>query len=485
MGRDDGSSSRVRWARLRFSVIGPLLASPPKRGELRGCLEELAERTWQHPTTGEPVRFGVSTIERWLYLARRADDPVEALVRKTHGRAGKRPTMGPALRAALRAQYEAHKSWSYKLHHDNILALARQEPELGTVPSYATVTRFMKEQGLIKRRRRNKKILDDSADGFVPREQRSFEVEHVHALWHADFHVGSRRVLTRDGAYARVYLLAFLDDHSRLCCHLQWYLAESAEAFIHGLCQAILKRGLPRALMTDNGSAMRAAETTEGLARCGITHKTTLDYSPEQNAKAEAFWGQAEGRLMAMLEGQKPLTLSLLNHATVAWVEQEYQRRHHSELGTSPLERALTASSVGRRSPSADVLRRRFRMQEQRTQRRSDGTLTVGGVRFELPSRYRTIQRPVVRFSRWDLSSIDLIDPRSDTILCALYPLDKRKNADGRRRTLEPVTGEAPSAPSGIAPHLAQLMADYDAHGLPPAYLPLGDEPHHEDEDES
>lgn len=485
MGRDDGAGSRARWARLRFSIIGPLLASPPKRGELRGCLEELAKRTWQHPTTGQPLRFGASTIERWYYAAREADDPVEALVRKTHGRAGKRPTMGVALRAALRAQYEVHKSWSYKLHHDNLVALAKQQPSLGEVPSYATVTRFMKEQGLIKRRRRKKKTLDDGADTFIPRERRSFEMEHVHALWHADFHVGSRRVLTRGGDYQRVYLLAFLDDHSRLCCHLQWYLAESAETFVHGLCQAILKRGLPRALMTDNGSAMRAAETTEGLTRCGITHKLTLEYSPEQNAKAEAFWGQGEGRLMAMLENEKPLTLPVLNHATIAWAEQEYQRGNHSELGTSPLTRALTSPSVSRRSPSADVLRRRFRAQERRTQRRSDGTLTIDGIRFELPSRYRTIIRPTVRFARWDLSSVDLIDPRSDTILCALYPLDKNKNADGRRRSLESVTVETPSAPTGIAPHLTQLMADYDARGLPPAYLPLGDEPHQKDDDES
>jgi transposase InsO family protein len=60
-------------------------------------------------------------------------------------------------------------------------------------------------------------------------------------------------------------LLGVLDDRSRLCCHLQWYLDETAEALIHGLSQAFHKRGLPRALLTDNGAAMIAAETVEGL----------------------------------------------------------------------------------------------------------------------------------------------------------------------------------------------------------------------------
>jgi hypothetical protein len=72
-----------RWARLRFSIIGALLAAPPAKGALRAALEELAEREWRHPSTGEPVRFSVSTLERWLYCARNEQhDPVSVLRRK-------------------------------------------------------------------------------------------------------------------------------------------------------------------------------------------------------------------------------------------------------------------------------------------------------------------------------------------------------------------------------------------------------------------
>ena len=55
----------TRWARFRFSVIGHLLAAPPRRGALTGAITALAERTWQHPISGAPTRFGFSTIERW------------------------------------------------------------------------------------------------------------------------------------------------------------------------------------------------------------------------------------------------------------------------------------------------------------------------------------------------------------------------------------------------------------------------------------
>ncbi len=60
-----GPRVHERWAHLRFSVIGQLLAAPPPKGELRAQIEALAGRQWRHPIPGEPARFGFSTIERW------------------------------------------------------------------------------------------------------------------------------------------------------------------------------------------------------------------------------------------------------------------------------------------------------------------------------------------------------------------------------------------------------------------------------------
>ena len=53
-----------RWAQLRFSIIGHLLADPPAKGALQSAIDELAGREWRHPVTFEPVKFGASTIQR-------------------------------------------------------------------------------------------------------------------------------------------------------------------------------------------------------------------------------------------------------------------------------------------------------------------------------------------------------------------------------------------------------------------------------------
>lgn len=477
----DDVSRHDRWARLRFSVVGPLLAAPPVRGELHEAITKLAEKMWRHPTTGEPVSFGASTIERWFYAARNERrDPVKVLRRRVRKDAGRQPSLGQTLRDVLRRQWQEHRGWSYQLHAENLAAAADLEPVLGVAPSVSTVRRYLKAHGFFPVRRRVRRDTpgaERAHERLERLEVRSFEADYVHGLWHLDFHAGSRKVLTPEGEWATPHLLGVLDDRSRLVCHGQWYLEETAEALIHGLSQAIQKRGLPRALMHDNGAAMVAEETQQGLHDLSIFPDPTLPYSPYQNGKQESFWGNVEGRFLPMLEGVKELTLALLNESFQPWVELDYNQRPHSEIGTTPLRRFLEGPTVGRESPSTDELRRVFRLRATRTQRRSDGTVSIEGRRFEVPSRYRTLERVVVRYARFDLSVVDMVDERTDKVLAPLHPLDRSANADGRRRSLEPVPDAAAAsepAPraSGIAPLLRKLIADYQATGLPAAYLP-------------
>jgi len=83
-----------RWARLRFAIIGPLLAAPPQPGALRQALQALARKSRKHPVTGAPMRFSYATVERGYYAARSAQGPVAVLRRRRRQDAGR--TRGPA-----------------------------------------------------------------------------------------------------------------------------------------------------------------------------------------------------------------------------------------------------------------------------------------------------------------------------------------------------------------------------------------------------
>lgn len=481
--KECGDTGRMAdlWAQLRFAIVGPLLASPPSLGELNKDLAELSKKFWNHPRTGLPVRFGASSIERWFYVARKhPDNPVAALRRRVRADAGLFPCFGVLLRNALWAQYKAHPNWSCQLHVDNLSALCEKNPEIAPAPKYQTIRRYMRAQGMTKR-----PLPRDTAGGRMAmerleqREVRSYECSHVLGLWHLDFHHGSLKILTESGEWVVPMVLAILDDRSRMICHIQWYLDETAQSLVHGLSQAMQKRGKPRSLLTDNGSAMTAAETISGLKHLGIAHETTLPYSPFQNGKQEVFWGSLEGRLMRMLDGERELSLSFLNEATQAWVEMEYNRRLHTEIGQSPMDRFLQGPSSGRESPSSERLRQAFRLEERRTLRRSDCTIVLAGRRFEVPSAYRHIAKIHVRYARWDLGYVHMADRQTGQVLCRLYPQDKDANSGKERRKLSQIAGADPlvfpaevSAQEGRPPLLAKLLADYAASGFPPAYLP-------------
>jgi hypothetical protein len=168
-----------------------------------------------------------------------------------------------------------------------------------------------------------------------------------------------------------------------------------------------------------------------------------------------------------------------LNEATQAWVEREYHRQPHSETRELPLERFVNGPNVGRTSPSSEELRRAFVAERTRRQRRSDGTISLATIRFEIPSRYRHLRTLSVRAVAWDLTCVWLVDARTATVLAPLYPINKQRNADGQRRSLEPVAGPETAAilpADGIAPLLRRYLAEHAATGLPAPYLPTAPE---------
>ena len=471
----------LRWAQFRFAVIGELLSCPPPTGQLQIALDRLSQKRYRHPIDPRrSIGVGASTIERWYYKARDAADPIAVLGRKIRSDAGIRWSMADSLLAELKAQYQAHPRWNVQLHYDNLVARVQEAPQLGSMPSYKTVLRCMRDNGWRQRHEpvRPSPGQQRAAARLEQREVRSFEVAHVHGLWHLDFHHAKIGILDPSGQWHRPIALAILDDHSRLCCHLQLYLAESAECLIHGLSQAFMKRGLPRALLTDNGAAMLAEETRRGLQRLAIEHKTTLPYSPYQNGKQEVFWGQLESRLLELLRGVDNLSLSFVNQAAQAWVEQDYHRKDHREIKTTPLARMLGGPDVSRPAPDSDTLRLAFTRRIARTPRRSDATVVVDGVRYELPVRFAHMPKVVLRAPGWDKRRMILVDPATDTPLARLLPQDKAKNAAGIRRAIQPAAPVIRSSGQPLPALLRQWLADYAATGLPPAYLPKEEAAH-------
>jgi len=479
MGQTSHGSGHDVWATFRLMVIGELLQHPPTvRGERTARLAALAAQVWTHPHTGAPVRFGTSTIARWYDRARQTADPAAALSRQVRCDRGTRRALEPAFAQVLEALYREHPQWTAQLLYDNACCALAQQGSDCRIPSYPTVRRFMRSQGLLRRRRLDGSGTDRARAAerrFVTRAVDRFEMSHVGALVHWDFHVGSCPVRDDKAGLIRPRLLAFLDDRSRVLLHAQWYTEETARVVAHAFMQASMKYGLPRAVLSDNGSAMRAAEIKEGFDRLSVAHRHTQVYSPYQNGKMECFWGSVEGRLLAMMGRSPSLDLAQLNRLTAIWIQEEYHRRLHASIKATPLERFRKGPTVLREPWPWASLEQAFTTQVTRRVRRTVGTVALEGKDFELPPAHRHHDTVTLRYARWDASRAWLCDPRNGAIIATLYPSDPLARSDGRRatraspeaaRAKEQESPQTPvTPPGGLPPLLEDLVLRHGHHG--------------------
>ena len=425
MTRKPPCSTGASWARFRFSVVGSLLSSPPARGALGRAIRSLAEKTWSHPVTGRDLRVAPGTIARWYYMAlRKADDPVGALRRAVRKDCGK-ISLAPAIAERLHLQYRNHPDWSYQLHHDNLAALLTADPSLGRLRSYSTVKRYMQAHGLVRgpgpadvpaKRSRNRGVRRARSAATKPSTSERSGISTS---------TMGRRRCSLPAASGNARSRWESSTIIRGCAATSNGISRRPPVtLVHGLSQAIQKRGLPRALLTDNGPAMVAEEVTEGLLRLGIVHERTLPYSPYQNGKQEAFWGTLEGRLLKMLDGPGApgLTLELLNKATQAWAEIEYNRTVHRETGCA------------RRTAS----RRRRRAAPEPQQRVASARVSAGNHEKSASERWHGFAGGGAFRDPVTVPSL----PPSDR---PLRPLGPRPNRSGRRAQWDGAGSDLPS----------------------------------------
>ena len=136
-------------------------------------------------------------------------------------------------------------------------------------------------------------------------------------------------------------------------------------------------------------------------------------------------------------------------------------------------QRLAGSVDASRPCPDSAELKAALRITRRRTQRRSEGTVSVEGILYQVPQSWRHVRETRVPYARWDLVSVGLVDGRSGERLCTLYPLDKRANADGVRRRAGPGGGDGGGAGAGELPPLLKGMLDARAaSGLAPPWLP-------------
>jgi transposase InsO family protein len=363
----DSDEHRRAVALFRYGIIADLVHLPRNHRGLYKLLNKKAEQDYTIPGS---LRRHVApeTMRGWLRAYHRGGfDALVPRVRRDHGSARAIPPLVVDLLCQL-------KDDTPSLSIPALLKLARaQHADKVTdevkLPE-STVHRILARRGLMKKK----------PDEPTSKDRRRFEHESAGDLWMSDVMYGPK--LREGGRLRQTYLIAFIDDATRLVPHAAFTLSEGAVSYLGVLEHAVRRRGIPKRLYVDNGAAFRSKQLSVVCAKLGIALIHAKPYTPQGKGKMERWFRTVRMQLLPLLRPEQLASLDALNRALAAWVEGEYHHAPHRSLGDESPADKWARTSAGVRMPAAD-LGDHF-LAEQRRIVQKDRTVTLDGVAFEV-----------------------------------------------------------------------------------------------------
>ena len=359
-------------ALFRLSVLGPLTSRQClQHGELREIVRELAKQTYQIPGS-QRVHLGEKTIEQWYYAWRK--DGIDGLAPKERKDKGQ-SRLESSMQALIISTKQANPARSVPMliHYLEL----RGDASSGQL-ARSTVHRLLQQQGLSSR----------MISGINEIERRAFEAIHAGDIWYGDVMHGPK-VQTEQGQ-RKTYLVTIIDDASRLVCHSKFCLDETAISIEYVLKEALLKRGLPKKLIVDNGPAYRSGTLQSICARLKIRLIYGRPYEPQSKGKLERWHRTVREQFLAECDLSVIHSLDEFNSRLWLWVERFYHQTIHTGLAEkmTPLERYhQDLQKIQPLGPLADKLDDYFYHRISRRVKK-DGTISWNHILFEVSCQF-------------------------------------------------------------------------------------------------
>lgn len=380
---------REEIALFRYSLIVPFLSQEELEWGVKGeLLQRMTQQIHAMPFS-KKSSLHESTIRRYLKMYREQGfDGLKPNSRSDIGTSHKIPS--EVLEKAFLLKREEPRRSAKKIIQ---LMEAHQWTPLGLLKP-STLSRIFKQNGLTY------KQLNQSNKSF-----RSFQAEHPNQLWQSDIMYGPYLPdPDRPEAKKRSYLVAFIDDFSRLIPHAEFYWHERLPHLENTLHKALLKRGIPQALYVDNGQVYSAHQINAICAELGIRKMTCQPYQPQSKGKIERFFRTVRESFLTELAHENVEHLQQLNSKFWAWLEQEYHLNIHSVTKEAPLSRWRNNVDPFLKKIEEKQLQSIFLWREKRKVSKL-GLVSLMGIDFEVSSLLvgKTVE---VKYNHFDLSQL-------------------------------------------------------------------------------
>ncbi len=256
----------------------------------------------------------------------------------------------------------------------------------------------------------------------------------------------------------KVYLFAFLDDHSRLLVGYRFGFSEDTVRLGVALHPALAARGVPQSVYVDNGSAFVDAWLLRACAKLAVRLVHSTPHRPQGRGKIERFFRTVRDQFLVEVADTTAadlLTAGLdhagalmeLNRLFTAWVEVEYHRRVHTETGQTPLQRWEDGwTRLGRTAamPTGADLTEAFLWSEYRTVTKT-ATVSLHGNTYQVEAVLAG-RRVELVFSPFDMSKLQVRHDGNSYGLAVPHVMTRHTHPKARPEIVE----SQPAPASGI-----------------------------------
>jgi transposase InsO family protein len=214
------------------------------------------------------------------------------------------------------------------------------------------------------------------------KDHRRFSYQYAGDLWMSDVMYGPA-VKVDGGRKRKTYLIAFIDDATRVIPYAAFAHSENTASFMEVFQQAILRRGIPQRLFVDNGSAFRSQHLSLVCAKLGITLIHARAYHAAAKGKIERWFRTIRMQFLPILNENNMQSLVTMNRALWAYIETEYHHAHHRILNETPLDCWAQVGQRVRYPESAVDLADLFLFESKRKVQK-DRTVSLHGMIYEI-----------------------------------------------------------------------------------------------------
>lgn len=407
-------------ALFRAMVLGDVLAADLERGELATRLRAISGQRFRPPGSAVARSFGVSTLERWYYAYRR--EGLAGLRPKPRGDRGHAKALTAEQRQLIVDIAEAHPHASVALIVRTLITDGRLEAGQVSEP---TVRRLLRDHGLGERRRQAR----------AGKLRRRWQTASCGALWHADVCHGPSLVI--DGRHQPLRIHAILDDRSRYVVALEARHTEREVDMLMLTARAVRREGRPLRFYLDNGATYVGQGLATACARLEIVLRHAQPYDPEARGKMERFWRTLRCQVLDHIG--ECHSLHDVQVRLITWLDRHYHITPHAGLmGKTPLE-VWTTERSGCLVPVPEADLDRALTVRQRRKVRKDGTVSVGGLVWELDQRFLVGRSISVARSLLHPTRAPWVEHQGHRY--DMRPVDPVANSDRPRERFEPKPG--------------------------------------------